>query len=165
MATKKSTKKSSKGKATLKLDRLSANQLNTASKTFFRAAQQGSVKELAQVVSPEFRFIDEKGQVQRAAACTASIEETVSNPDPTRKAAATKEKMKVNSFKVKGVNTQKIGDVVIETMMYSDNVTVQPRNQKKTVTFDRNFRWTNIWAQSDGGFKLVLTQLTPAYKE
>jgi hypothetical protein len=164
MATKKSTKKSSKGKATLKLDRLSANQLNTASKTFFRAAQQGSIKELAAVVSPDFRFIDEKGQMLRAAACTASIEETVSNPDPTKKTFA-KEKIKVNSFNVKSANTQKIGDVVIETMLYSDNVTVQPRNQKKTVTFDRNFRWTNIWAQSDGGFKLMLTQLTPAYKE
>lgn len=164
MATKKSTKKSSKGKAALKLDRLSANQLNTASKTFFRAAQQGSIKELVQVVSPEFRFIDEKGQVQRAAACTASIEETVSNPDPTRK-IFTKDKIKVNSFNVKSVNTQKIGDVVIETMLYSDNVTVQPRNQRKTVTFDRSFRWTNIWAQSNGGFKLMLTQLTPAYKE
>ena len=43
-----------------------------------------------------------------------------------------------------------MGDIVIESMRYSDNVTVQPRNERTLVRFGRNFRWTNIWAQRDG---------------
>lgn len=163
MATKKSAKKSGKPAPTINLKRLAVKDLNAVSKTFFRAAQEGSIKRLAEVAAPEFRFIDEQGQMMAAAACSASLEETVSNPDPTRQ-IFDKEKITVNSFNVSSVKTQEIGDTVIETMLYSDNVTVLPRNKRRRVTFDRNFRWTNIWANRGGTFKLVLTQLTPVTK-
>jgi len=164
MATKKSAKKSTKRTTAPNLSRLAVKDLNTVSKSFFRAAQAGSVKELFAVAAPDFRFIDEQGQMMAAAACSASLEETVSNPDPTR-VLFDKEKLTVNSFNVRSVKTQEVGDTVIETMLYSDNVTILPRNKRRTVTFDRNFRWTNVWAKRGDTFKLVLTQLTPVTKQ
>jgi hypothetical protein len=147
----------------LKLDSLRADQLNAVSQSYFQAAKEGNLKQLALVLAPEFHFIDEHGKVFAAAGCLGSLEDAVSrpesDPDPTRP-IFDKEKIRVNSFDVKDVNTQRIGEVVIETMLYSDNISVQPPKKRTLVTFDRNFRWTNIWAQSDGTFKMVLTQIT-----
>lgn len=142
----------------LKLGSLRADQLNAVSQRNVQAAKEGNLKNLAPVMAPEFHFIDEHEKVFAAGGCSASLEETVSKPNPAR--VLPMEKIKVNSFDVKDVQTQKMGDIVIESMLYSDNVTAQPRNERTLVTVDRNFRWTNIRAQLDGTLKMVLTQLT-----
>lgn len=146
------------GLAPLNLNKLSAREVGTATRNFVKATQLGRVKEMAAALAPDFSFIDERGGMVMAAACMSTLEDKVSNPPPEFENVA---RLKVNSFNMAEVTTRTFGGTVVETMVYTDNVTVRESTSRKVTTFNRSFRWTNVWVEHEGGYKLALTQLTP----
>jgi len=163
MPQKEGSKKSSK-KTALRLDRLTAKDLNSASKALFDAVQKGNISKVATALSPDFNFIDERGTVFLMANCVASIQSMVGNPPPDFEKlnlGPLDTKLKVNSFKVAEVNTRTVGNTVIQTMLYTDIVTANRLRAREKSTFNRSFRWTNVWVEQNGAFQLALAQLTP----
>ena len=142
-----------------KMSLLRAAEVSTLSDNFFKSAKEGNLRGISEVMSPEFRFIDEQGQMVAAANCSAALEAMVSGPDLSQSFQT--ERIRINSYDIRDAKIMEVGDSIIETMIYSDNVTVQPRNTQEVVTFDRTFRWTNVWTKRDGTLKVALTQLSP----
>lgn len=130
-------------------------QLNTQTKKFFDLSRRGNFKEIARLTTKDFSFIDDRGFMAAAGACFESLESIVSNPDPTATV------LKVKDFNLADVQTRVYGDVAIETMLYSDNVSVRNKAEARSESFSRTFRVTNVWVKQGDGWQVASTQLTP----
>jgi ketosteroid isomerase-like protein len=132
-----------------------AKQLNSQTKKFFDLARRGNFKEIASFTTEDFSFIDDRGVVGLRASCIVSMESMVSNPNPEATI------LKVKDFSVNDVQTRVYGDMAIETMLYSDNVSVSNKSEARAESFSRTFRVTNVWVRQGGGWQVASTQLTP----
>jgi hypothetical protein len=132
-----------------------AKQLNSQTKKFFDLARRGNFKEIVSFATKDFSFIDDRGAMALAASCVQSLESMVSNPNPEATI------LKVKDFSVNDVNTRFYGDVAIETMLYSDNVSVSNKAEARAESFSRTFRVTNVWVRQGEGWQVASTQLTP----
>jgi hypothetical protein len=82
------------------------------------------------------------------------LEDMVSNPNPEATI------LRVKDFSVNDVRTRVYGDVAIETMLYSDNVSVRNKAEARNESFSRTFRVTNVWVRQGEGWQVASTQLT-----
>jgi hypothetical protein len=148
----------------LKLDRLTAKDLPAASQTLFTAVQRGDITKVAGALSPDFNFIDERGLMFMRSNCVAAIQSMVGKATTAEMSKVDigpiDTKLKLNSFKVSETQTRRVGNTVIQTMLYTDSVALTRRAGAKTA-FNRSFRWTNVWVEENGNYLLAFTQLTP----
>jgi hypothetical protein len=132
-----------------------AKQLNSQTKKFFDLARRGNFKDIARLATKDFSFIDDRGFMMAAARCVVSLESMVSNPNPEGTV------LKVKNFSLDDVQTRVYDGVVIETMLYSDNVSVSNKAEARAESFNRTFRVTNVWVKQGEGWQVASTQLTP----
>ncbi len=123
---------------------------------FFQSFKRGDSKAIADLAVDDYVFVDERGASLRSAECFENLRETVSNPDPTADFA-----VKIRSPKFDDVSTRVFGDTAIESLIYSDSVSVKRDSAAKAEGFNRSFRVTNVWVRQDDAWKLASTQLTP----
>lgn len=132
-----------------------AKQLNGQTQKFFELARRGNFKDIARLTTKDYSFIDDRGFMAAGGACFVSLESMVSNPNPQDTI------LKVKDFSVSGVQTRVYDGVAIETMLYSDNVSVRNKAEARNESFNRTFRVTNIWVKQGEGWQVASTQLTP----
>jgi hypothetical protein len=132
-----------------------AKQLNSQTQKFFDLARRGNFKDIARLTTKDFSFIDDRGFMAAAASCFVSLESMVSNPNPEDTV------LKVKEFTLNDVQTRVYEGVVIETMLYNDNVSVRNKAEGRAESFNRTFRVTNVWVKQGEGWQVASTQLTP----
>jgi len=131
-----------------------AKQLNGQTKKFFDLARRGNFKDIARLTTKDFSFIDDRGFMAAGSSCFVSLESMISNPNPVDTV------LKVKAFSLDDVKTRVYGDVAIETMLYSDNVSVSNKAEARAESFNRTFRVTNVWVRQGEGWQVASTQLT-----
>jgi hypothetical protein len=132
-----------------------AKQLNSQTRKFFDLARRGTFEDVARLTTKDFSFIDDRGFMGLAARCFTSLQSMVSNPNPEDTV------LKVKEFSLNDVQTRVYEGVVIETMLYSDNVSVRNKAEGRAESFNRTFRVTNVWVKQGEGWQVASTQLTP----
>lgn len=130
-------------------------QLNDQSKKFFELAKRGNFNDIADLATEDFSFIDDRGVMAMRASCIESMQSMVSSQNPEATL------LKVKDFNVSNVQTRVYGDAVIETMIYSDNVSIRNKAEARNETFSRTFRVTNVWVRQGDGWQVASTQMTP----
>ncbi|MFL6335659.1 MAG: nuclear transport factor 2 family protein [Pyrinomonadaceae bacterium] len=132
-----------------------AKQLNSQTQKFFELARRGNFEDIARLTTKDFSFIDDRGFVGLRAQCFTSLQSMVSKPSPEDTV------LKVKAFTLNDVQTRVYEGVAIETMLYSDNVSVSNKAEARSESFNRTFRVTNVWVKQGEGWQVASTQLTP----
>jgi hypothetical protein len=129
-------------------------QVKGLSTKAFEAFTKGRLQDIASFTAPNFSFIDARGVQMSAASCQRSLLELISNPSPEG------DSLRVHSFKTDHEQERVFGNTVVQTLLYSDQVTFRNKLEPAHDSH-RTFRVTNVWVNEGGKVQLVSMHITP----
>jgi hypothetical protein len=111
------------------------------------------------MVTGDFTWIDETGTQMAMASCVESIEDMVSRPPDSELS-----RLKVDSFKLGGMQARSFGKSVIETLRYTDTVSILDKGSKRPRKEKRDMLVTAVWVTQDKQPRLAALHMSPVQK-
>ena len=165
MATKRTTSSSSTAKTLIAMAGKSGKTSSTLTRRaqsltsqFVKATHSGDAKLMASMVTGDFTWTDETGTQMMMASCVESIEAMVSRPPDELS------RLSVDSFKLGNVQARSFGESVVETLRYTDTVSILDKGSKRPRKEKRDMLVTAVWVTQGKEQRLAALHMSSVQK-